>query len=95
MNLSIFTAFLKNKNIIFKISRSKVTDYAALKNQRAFFFVKNYCGLIILHFKYFQPRRIRMGVALSQRSLSSVYMYLAVTNSTLFNIFIYIYLHLS
>ena len=30
LNLSIFTAFLKNKNIIFKIRRSKVTDYAAL-----------------------------------------------------------------
>ena len=30
MNLSIFTAFLKNKNIIFKIRRSKVTEYAAL-----------------------------------------------------------------
>ena len=30
MSLSIFTAFLKNKNIIFKIRRSKVTDYAAL-----------------------------------------------------------------
>ena len=26
-----FTVFLKNKNIIFKIRRSKVTDYAALK----------------------------------------------------------------
>ena len=26
-----FTAFLKNKNIIFKIRRSKVTDYAALR----------------------------------------------------------------
>ena len=31
MNLCIFTVFLKNKNIIFKIRRSKVTDYAALK----------------------------------------------------------------
>ena len=30
MNLSIFTVFLKNKNTIFKIRRSKVTDYAAL-----------------------------------------------------------------
>ena len=30
LDLSIFTAFLKNKNIIFKIRRSKVTDYAAL-----------------------------------------------------------------
>ena len=28
--MSIFTVFLKNKNIIFKIKRSKVTDYAAL-----------------------------------------------------------------
>ena len=25
-----FTVFLKNKNIIFKIRRSKITDYAAL-----------------------------------------------------------------
>ena len=31
MNLSIFTVFLKNKNIIFKIRRPKVTDYAALR----------------------------------------------------------------
>ena len=30
LNLSSFTVFLKNKNIIFKIRRSKVTDYAAL-----------------------------------------------------------------
>ena len=29
--MSIFTLFLKNKNIIFKIRRSKVTDYAALR----------------------------------------------------------------
>ena len=28
--MSIFTVYLKNKNIIFKIRRSKVTDYAAL-----------------------------------------------------------------
>ena len=28
-----FTVFLKNKNIIFKIRRSKVTDYAALKEE--------------------------------------------------------------
>ena len=28
-----FTVFLKNKNIIIKIRRSKVTDYAALKRQ--------------------------------------------------------------
>ena len=29
-----FTVFLKNKNIIFKIRRSKVTDYAALTAER-------------------------------------------------------------
>ena len=28
-----FTVFLKNNNIIFEIRRSKVTDYAALKNK--------------------------------------------------------------
>ena len=30
MDFSIFTVFLKNRNIISKIKRSKVTDYAAL-----------------------------------------------------------------
>ena len=28
----VFTVFLKNRNIISKIKRSKVTDYAALKS---------------------------------------------------------------
>ena len=32
LNLSTFTVFLKNKNIIFKNRRSKVTDYAALSS---------------------------------------------------------------
>ena len=32
LNLSIFTVFFKNKNIIFKIRRVKVTDYAALSH---------------------------------------------------------------
>ena len=31
--MSILTVFMKNKNIIFKIRRSKVTDYAALKQR--------------------------------------------------------------
>ena len=30
MNFSFFTVFLKNRNIISKIKRSKVTDYAVL-----------------------------------------------------------------
>ena len=34
LNLSNFTVFLKNKNIIFKMRRSKVTDYAALKDDK-------------------------------------------------------------
>ena len=31
LNFSFFTVFLKNRNIISKIKKSKVTDYAALK----------------------------------------------------------------
>ena len=31
--------FLKNKNIIFKIRRSKVTEYAALTNDYIFFII--------------------------------------------------------
>ena len=31
LNFSIFTVFLKNRNIIFKMKISKVTDYAALR----------------------------------------------------------------
>ena len=34
MNFSIFTVFLKNRNIIFKMKISKVTDYAALRISR-------------------------------------------------------------
>ena len=34
LDLSIFTVFLKNRNFIFKIRRSKVTDYAPLKQRR-------------------------------------------------------------
>ena len=33
--------FLKNKNIIFKIRRSKVTDYAALKKAKNVLDAKN------------------------------------------------------
>ena len=32
LNFSIFTVFLKNRNIISKMKRSKVTDYAALND---------------------------------------------------------------
>ena len=31
LNSSIFTVFLKNRNIVFKMKKSKLTDYAALK----------------------------------------------------------------
>ena len=47
MNFSIFTLFLKNRNIIFKMKISKVTDYAALSvdfnwksNDNVFFLLK-------------------------------------------------------
>ena len=36
--------FLKNKNIIFKIRRSKVTDYAALNDKGKFRVVLLNCG---------------------------------------------------
>ena len=35
LNLSIFVVFLKNRNIISKIRKSKVTDYAALRGSVA------------------------------------------------------------
>ena len=38
-----FTVFLKNKNIIFKIRRSKVTDYAALRAHHPTPFSSNDC----------------------------------------------------
>ena len=31
--ISVFSVFLKNRNIISKIKRSKVTDYAALSTE--------------------------------------------------------------
>ena len=33
LNLSIFAVFLKNRNIISKNRKSKVTDYAALREK--------------------------------------------------------------
>ena len=38
LNLSIFTVFLKDRNIISKIRRSKVTDYAALTTYLLIFY---------------------------------------------------------
>ena len=40
LNFSIFTAFLKNRNIISKMKRSKVTDYAALRLGKHTYFSK-------------------------------------------------------
>ena len=54
-----FTAFLKNKNIIFKIRRSKVTDYAALT------FSSHLSGVDLWILKY------RMGGELLQASQTS------------------------
>ena len=49
LNLNIFTAFLKNKNIIFKI-RSKVTDYAALNGEifEKLIFLKTFEAKVII-----------------------------------------------
>ena len=35
LNFGIFTVFLKNRNFISKIRRSKVTDYAALTHRES------------------------------------------------------------
>ena len=42
--------FLKNKNIIFKIRRSKVTDYAALRDK---FFCPDIAGLFVYCKRFF------------------------------------------
>ena len=53
-----FTVFLKNKNIIFKIRRSKVTDYAALRQVLLYFDIElsiskceivegSYCSVLV------------------------------------------------
>ena len=47
-DFEFFTVFLKNKNIIFKIRRSKVTDYAALNKLSNAFKIRH---LQILTFK--------------------------------------------
>ena len=41
--------FLKNKNIIFKIRRSKVTDYAALKHGAIRTIIKHEEDIMVLH----------------------------------------------
>ena len=46
LNFSIFNVFLKNRNIIFKMKISKVTDYAALICQQ--------CLAIICSRRHFQ-----------------------------------------
>ena len=49
--------FLKNKNIIFKIRRSKVTDYAALSHALLYsFIVFRYLILILRKDKYILGR---------------------------------------
>ena len=40
--------FLKNKNIIFRIRRSKVTDYAALRMKDGYYFKRNQKDIFIL-----------------------------------------------
>ena len=57
MNFSIFTVFLKNRNIVFKIKISKVTDYAALKHALLYsFIVFKYVILILRKYIYILGR---------------------------------------
>ena len=46
LDFSIFTVFLKNRNIISKIRRSKVTDYAALIHSPLKFCLKTKVDII-------------------------------------------------
>ena len=46
LNFSIFTVFLKNRKIISKMKRSKVTDYAALNGK---FFENTVEAKVIIH----------------------------------------------
>ena len=52
LNLSIFTVFLKNKNIIFKIRRSKVTEYAALNGTFLYFKMCAHLGTYFSHYNF-------------------------------------------
>ena len=44
--------FLKNKNIIFKIRRSKITDYAALSDKGQFQYLTNLKGPQVGNYMY-------------------------------------------
>ena len=44
LNFSYFTVFLKNRNIISKIERSKVIDYAALIAETQLYIQNSHCS---------------------------------------------------
>ena len=50
--IEYFTVFLKNRNLISKIGRSKVTDYAALKALKGNNTISGSSARIKLHFFY-------------------------------------------
>ena len=52
----VFTVFLKNRNIISKIKRSKVTDYAALKYDN---------GIVYMAYHYHAKLLVSSMVALT------------------------------
>ena len=54
--------FLKNKNIIFKIRRSKVTDYAALSDTKVHLKSHLLSSSFYLHWTsdHFSPRAVRL-----------------------------------
>ena len=70
MHFSFFTVILKNRNIIQKIKRSKVIDYAALRHMLPFFFKENvlltFRGLVSLKL-LIKNLRISICVARIQR----------------------------
>ena len=50
--------FLKNRNIIFKIRRSKVTDYVALRVKRS---QDKPCGLALMNITWFMTCIVKHG----------------------------------
>ena len=55
-----FTVFLKNKNIIFKIRRSKVTDYAALNLKKSIQNLRHISSRIEMKYVEFAAKSHRM-----------------------------------
>ena len=76
---------LKNKNIIFKIRRSKVTDYAALK-------AADVTGDVLTLFKSYLSNRFQR-VVLPETSSDCVYILAGVTQGSVLGHMLFLIIH--